>query len=60
MPKKKPITGNPELHKDLKKLDFKINTFGSLNSSLDIDALNTFLDNNVKDKKLKDIIPSKE
>lgn len=52
MPKKKPIKGKPEVHKDLEGLDFKINTFGEIKSSMDLDKLNKFLDENVEDKKL--------
>ena len=52
MPKKKPIEGKPEVHKDLEGLDFKINTFGEIKSSMDLDKLNAFLNENVDDKKL--------
>lgn len=54
MPKKKPIKGKPEVHKDLKGLDFKINTFGEIKSSLDLDKLNSFLNENIEDKKLNE------
>ncbi|MCB9226577.1 MAG: hypothetical protein R2836_05910 [Chitinophagales bacterium] len=54
MPKKKPIKGKPEVHKDLKGLDFKINTFGEIKSSMDLDKLNNFLNENVDDKKLNE------
>ena len=54
MPKKKSFTGKPEVHTDLKGFDIKINEFGEITSSLAIDRLNTFLDNNVIDKKLKE------
>lgn len=53
MPKKKPIKGKPEVHKDLEGLDFKINTFGEIQSTMDLDKLNKFLDENVDDKKLQ-------
>lgn len=53
MPKKKPVKGKPEVHKDLKGLDFKINQFGEIKSSLNLDKLNDFLNNNVDDKKLR-------
>lgn len=52
MPKKKPIKGKPEVHKDLDGLDFKINTFGEIKSTMDLDKLNKFLNENVEDKKL--------
>ncbi|MFT4968550.1 MAG: hypothetical protein ACI9O4_000280 [Chitinophagales bacterium] len=51
MPKKKPIKGKPEVHKDLDGLDFTINTFGEIKSTMDLDKLNKFLDENVEDKK---------
>lgn len=51
MPKKKPMKGKPEVHKDLDGLDFKINTFGEIKSTMDLDKLNKFLDKNVEDKK---------
>ena len=52
MPKKKPIAGKPEVHKDLDGLDFKINTFGEIKSTMDLDKLNKFLNENLEDKKL--------
>ncbi len=52
MPKKKPIKGKPEVHKDLEGLDFKINTFGEIQSTMDLDKLNKFLNENLEDKKL--------
>lgn len=54
MPKKKPIKGKPEVHKDLKGLDFNINQFGEIKSSMDLDKLNDFLNENVDDKKLRE------
>ncbi len=54
MPKKKPQKGNPEVHDDLKGFDIKINEFGEITSSIGVDKLNDFLDENVKDKKLED------
>ena len=59
MPKKKPIKGKPEVHKDLEGLDFKINTFGEIQSTMDLDKLNRFLNENVEDKKLQ-TKPNKE
>lgn len=60
MPKKKPIKGKPEVHKDLEGLDFKINTFGEIQSTMDLDKLNKFLDENVDDKKLNPKSKKKE
>ena len=42
------------LHKDLKGFEIRVNTFGELESSLDIDQLNAFLDRNTDDKKLRE------
>ncbi len=53
MPKKKAINGKPEVHSDLKGFDITINEFGEIITSLEVDKLNTFLDVNVIDKKLK-------
>ena len=52
MPKKKPIEGKPEVHKDLDGLDFTINTFGEIKSTMDLDKLNKFLNDNLEDRKL--------
>ena len=42
----------PEVHRDLEGFELKINEFGEIISSLNIESLNEFLDKNVKDKKL--------
>lgn len=52
MPKKKPIKGKPEVHADLEGMEIKINEFGEIIGNLGIDRLNTFLNENVEDKKL--------
>ncbi len=54
MPKKMKKKGKPELHKDLDGLEIKINEFGET-VNLDIDKLNTFLNEKVDDKKLRDV-----
>jgi hypothetical protein len=46
-PKKK-----PRVHKDLQGFEVSINQFGELNSNMDIEKINQFLDKNVEDKKL--------
>ena len=53
MPKKKPKKGKPEMHKDLEGFDIKINEFGEIVSSLEVDKLNDFLNENLEDKKFK-------
>ena len=55
MPKKKPKKGDPEVHDDLKGFDIKINEFGEIVSNFDVDQLNDFLDENVEDKKFKEL-----
>lgn len=55
MPKKKPLEGNPEVHDELKGFDIKINEFGEIVSNFDVDKINDFLDENVEDKKFKDL-----
>ena len=54
MPKKKPKKGKPEVHEDLKGFDIKINEFGEIVSNFDVDKLNTFLNENLEDKKFKE------
>ena len=53
MPKKKPLEGKPEVHKDLDGFEMNINEFGEISSNTDIDKLNKFLNKNVDDKKFK-------
>jgi hypothetical protein len=55
MPKKIPKKGTPEAHDHLKGFDIKINEFGQIISTMPVDRLNAFLNENVEDKKLKDI-----
>ncbi len=43
----------PRVHKDLDGFDIKINSFGEINSSIDIDRINQFLNKHVDDKKLR-------
>jgi hypothetical protein len=60
MPKKIPKKGSPESHDDLKGFDIKINELGEIQSTLSIDKLNEFLNDNVDDKKLRDRTSSQE
>ncbi len=53
MPKKKPKLGKPEVHKDLKGFNIRINEFGEIITNFEIDKLNEFLDENIEDKKLR-------
>lgn len=54
MPKKKPKEGDPEVHKDLKGFDIKINEFGEIVTNLEVEDLNEFLNEQVDDKKLRE------
>lgn len=44
---------SPTVHKDLEGFDIKIDKFGEIKGNVDIDKINTFLDKNLEDKKLK-------
>jgi hypothetical protein len=43
----------PRVHKELEGFDIKINTFGEITNSYDIDKINAFLNKTVDDKKLR-------
>jgi hypothetical protein len=45
-------TEKPRVHKDLDGFDIKINSFGEITSTIDIDKINQFLNKHVDDKKL--------
>ena len=42
----------PSVHKQLKNLDIQVNEMGQIVKNYDVDELNTFLNENVEDKKL--------
>ncbi len=44
----------PNVHKELKDFDIKVNHFGELKSSLSIDKINEFLNKHVPDKRVGD------
>lgn len=48
--KAKPL---PDVHPDLKGFDVELNRFGEVDMTISIEELNTFLDKNVDDPKLK-------
>jgi len=54
MPKKKTKQEKPTVHNELEGFNIKINEFGEITSNLEIDQLNTFLNEKVDDKKLKE------
>ena len=43
----------PKVHERLSGFDIKINSFGEISSTMNIDSLNDFLNGHVVDKKLK-------
>ncbi len=58
MPRKKKTdtqkeTSKPRVHKELEGFDIRINAFGEIVSTLDIEKINEFLDKHVDDKKLR-------
>ena len=44
----------PKVHEDLSGYEVSIDSFGEIHSSLSIEKINDFLNENVEDKKLKD------
>jgi len=64
MPRKKknietPKSGRPSFHENLRGFDIKVNTFGEMESTFEIDRINEFLNQEVPDKKLDTSVPSK-
>lgn len=45
---------SPSVNPELEGFDVKIDTFGEIKTSFDIDKINEFLNKEVEDKKLKD------
>lgn len=54
MPKKMKKHGDPEVHEELKGFDIKIDTFGELHSNIEVDKLNSFLNDKLEDKKINE------
>ncbi len=53
MAKKKPKpVRKPRVHKNLSGLEVSIDSFGEIKSTMDIEKINAFLNENVEDKKL--------
>ena len=51
----KKIEGDkPKVHDELKGFNININKFGELESSIQVDKLNEFLNENVEDKRIQD------
>jgi hypothetical protein len=58
MPRKKKKPTDPQddkssFHEKLEGFDIRINSFGEMESTFDIEDLNQFLDEEIDDKKLK-------
>jgi len=65
MPRKKKIKETPpeekaSFHKGLKGFDIRVNTFGEMESTFEIDKLNDFLNKEVHDKKLDNPVKDEE
>jgi len=65
MPRKKkkeekPKTGKSVFHEGLEGFDIKVNSFGQMESTFEIDKLNEFLNQEVEDKKIKAEAKAKE
>lgn len=62
MPRKKknietPKAGRPSFHENLKGFDIKVNSFGEMESTFEIDRINDFLNKEVHDKKMESTDP---
>jgi len=53
MPKKNPPK-RPKVHEELRGFAIRINEFGEIETTFEIDKVNTFLNENVDDKKFRD------
>ena len=51
---KKKDKSTPKVNAELEGFNLNINSFGEISSTMDIDRINKFLNQNVEDKKLKD------
>ena len=54
-----PKSGRPSFHENLKGFDIKVNTFGEMESTFEIDRINEFLNKEVQDKKMETLLPDK-
>ncbi len=65
MPRKKknpetPPSSRPSFNEKLKGFDIRVNTFGEMESTFEIDRLNDFLNKEVHDKKLDNPVKDEE
>ena len=51
---KKEKKSNPKVNPELKGFEIKVDEFGEIKSSFNIDKINEFLNKNVEDKKLQE------
>jgi hypothetical protein len=55
MAKKKPVKSEkPRVNPELKDFDIRVNSFGEIITSYNVDKINEFLNRHVDDKKLRD------
>jgi len=54
MPRKKKEDKQLKVNPELEGFDIKVNSFGELKTTYNIDSINEFLNKNVDDKKLRD------
>ncbi|MEL6562077.1 MAG: hypothetical protein AAFQ94_28080 [Bacteroidota bacterium] len=54
MPRKKKAEKTLKVNPELEGFDIKVDSFGELKTTYDIDSINKFLNKNVDDKKLRD------
>ena len=62
MPRKKKTEKKLKVNPELEEFDIKVDSFGELKTTYNIDDINKFLNKNVDDKKLRDRddLPSEE
>lgn len=51
---KKKSEKKPKIHEELSGFNIRINEFGEIETTFEIEKINTFLNENVDDKKLRD------
>ncbi len=54
MPRRKKEEKTLKVNPELEGFDIKVDSFGELKTTYDIDSINKFLNKNVDDKKLRD------
>lgn len=54
MPRRKKTEKTLKVNPELEGFDIKVDSFGELKTTYDIDSINKFLNKNVDDKKLRD------